>query len=66
MHFSHEWFFILEAFAISITLVMTFVIEHTQRADTRAIQEKLDELIKKSPKADNRKIGIEKKHKGEK
>jgi low affinity Fe/Cu permease len=66
LHFNHQWFFILEAFAISITLVMTFVIEHTQKADTKALQEKLDELLKKHPKADKKKVGIERRYKGEK
>lgn len=66
LHFNHQWFFILEAFAISITLLMTFVIEHTQKADTKALQEKLDELLRKHPKANKKKVGIEKHYKGEK
>lgn len=66
MHFNDKWFFALEAFSISVTLLMTFVIEHTQRVDTKALHEKIDELIKKNPQADNEKIGVEKRYKGEK
>lgn len=65
LHFNHQWFFILEAFAISITLLMTFVIEHTQKADTKALQEKLDELLRKHPKTNKKKVGIERRYKGD-
>lgn len=65
-HYNETWFNALEGFAIGITLFMTFVIEYTTHADTKAIHEKLDELIKKHPQADNKKAGIEKRYKEEK
>jgi len=64
--FDEMWFRVLEAISIFITLFMVFIIEHTQYAEVKAIQEKLDELIKKLPQADNSKVKIEKKYKGEK
>lgn len=66
MHFDDAWYRYLEGFIIITTLFMAFVIEHNQHADTKALHEKLDELIKKSPKAYNKKAGIEKRYKGEK
>jgi low affinity Fe/Cu permease len=44
---------------------MIFIIESTVEADNRAMQEKLDEIIKKLPQANNSMIGIEKEYKGE-
>lgn len=66
MNFGEKWFRNLEAISIFITLFMVFVIEHTQYVETKAIQEKLDELIKKFPAADNKKVKLEKKLRGEK
>jgi low affinity Fe/Cu permease len=66
MNFGERWFRNLEAASIFITLFMVFIIEHTQYVETKALQEKLDELIRKIPQADNRKVKLEKKLKGEK
>lgn len=65
MNFDEKWFRHLEAISIFVTLFMVFIIEHTQYVETKAIQEKLDELIKKIPQADNKKVKLEKKFKGE-
>lgn len=44
-----------------VTLIIALVIEGSEKADTAAIQHKLDEIIKALPKATNEKIGIENK-----
>ncbi len=43
----------------SITLVMLFIIQHTQSRQQIAIQLKLDELIRTSPRADDHLVHIE-------
>lgn len=43
----------------SITLIMLFVIQHTQNRQMVVIQLKLDELIRTSPEADNILVHIE-------
>lgn len=45
--------------ASSVTLVMVFVIQHTQSRQQVATQLKLDELIRSAPKADDLLIHIE-------
>lgn len=50
---------------MSLSLLMVFIIEATQQADDRAVQKKLDEILKKLPQTDNKIIGIEKEYKGE-
>ena len=44
----------------TITLVMLFVIQHTQSRQQIALQLKLDELIRSSPQADDLLVKIEK------
>jgi low affinity Fe/Cu permease len=46
--------------ATSVTLVMLFVIQHTQNRQQVATQLKLDELIRSSPHADDHLVKIEK------
>jgi low affinity Fe/Cu permease len=48
--------------ATSITLVMLFVIQHTQSRQQVATQLKLDELIRTSPEADDLLVKIENAH----
>ena len=50
---------------MTIALIMIFTIESTQHADNRAMHEKLDEIIRKMPNTDRRKIGLEKEYKGQ-
>lgn len=66
MHFNDLWYKSLHLFELLITLILVFIIEVTQKAEMKALQEKLDEVIKKHPKTNNNKAGIEKKYKGEK
>ena len=43
----------------SVTLVMVFVIQHTQERQRSATQRKLDELIRSSASADDALIAVE-------
>lgn len=43
----------------AVTIVMLFVIQHTQQRQQTAIQLKLDELIRSSPRADDMLVHIE-------
>ena len=47
MHYDEHWYKIAHVFEIVVSLLMLFLIENTQQADMRALQEKLDEIIKK-------------------
>jgi low affinity Fe/Cu permease len=51
--------------ASAITLVMVFVIQHTQSRQQAAIQLKLDELVRSTPGADDRLVHIEISHEDE-
>ena len=42
-----------------VTVVMVFVLQHTQRRQQLALQLKLDELVRALPQADDRLIGVE-------
>ena len=64
-HFSDHWYRAFHLFEIVIALLMVFLIENSTHADNKAMQEKLDEIIRALPKASNEKIGIEKHFKGE-
>jgi low affinity Fe/Cu permease len=43
----------------AISFVLLFVIQYTTSRDTKAISLKIDELILRNSKADNRLIGVE-------
>jgi low affinity Fe/Cu permease len=45
--------------ATSVTLIMLFIIQHTQNRQQVAVQLKLDELIRASPEADDLLVQIE-------
>ncbi len=57
--FPKWWQIGLESVTGSVTLVMVFVIQHTQERQTSATQRKLDELIRSSVHADDSLIAIE-------
>lgn len=65
LHFNDTWYKIMHIVEMSLSLLMVFIIEATQQADDRAVQKKLDEILKKLPQTDNKIIGIEKEYKGE-
>jgi low affinity Fe/Cu permease len=48
--------------AAAVTVVMVFVIQHTQSRQQLATQLKLDELIRSSPQADDLLVHIERSH----
>jgi low affinity Fe/Cu permease len=52
--FPDSWTLVFSTVASAITLVMVFVVEHTQRREQAATQLKLDELIQALPDADDR------------
>lgn len=53
------WNSVLYTVTSSITLVMVFVIQHTQARQQAATQRKLDELVRALPAANNRLIAVE-------
>jgi len=57
--FPGSWEVAFATGAASITLVMLFVIQHTQGRQQIALQLKLDELIRASPQADDLLVHIE-------
>lgn len=54
------WFDILDVFVFLTTFFLVFVVQSTQNADTKAIQDKLDEIIDSLPRASNKKKAEEK------
>lgn len=57
--FPPNWETSFAAFVAAVTLVMLFVIQHTQSRHQLALQLKLDELIRTSPSADDQLVRIE-------
>jgi low affinity Fe/Cu permease len=57
--FSSDLQFVFTTFAAAITLVMVFIIQHTQSREQLALQIKLDELLRALPQADDRFVHIE-------
>ncbi|NNN09699.1 MAG: low affinity iron permease family protein [Acidimicrobiaceae bacterium] len=57
--FPPNWLTGFAAVAAAVTLVMLFVIQHTQSRHQLALQLKLDELIRTSPSANNQLVRIE-------
>jgi low affinity Fe/Cu permease len=57
--FPHWWEETLYSVTAAVTVVMVFVIQHTNERQTSATQRKLDELIRASTHADDGLIGVE-------
>jgi low affinity Fe/Cu permease len=57
--FNDTWQLLINTTTTVITFWMVFVVQHTQNKDTKAMELKLDELIRKADGTDERLIGIE-------
>jgi low affinity Fe/Cu permease len=57
--FPTTWLTTFGAIADVVTLIMLFVIQHTQSRHQLVLQLKLDELIRASPRADDRVVKLE-------
>lgn len=57
--FNDTWQLIINTSTTVLTFWMVFVLQHTQNKDTKAVELKLDELIRKLSGADDRLVGIE-------
>ena len=60
LHFSQTWSQVINIGTCIATFLMVFLIQNTQNRDTRAINLKLNELIRAMDKARNQMIDIEK------
>jgi low affinity Fe/Cu permease len=58
-HFSDTWQLVINTATTIITFLMVFIIQNTQNRDTRAIQLKLDELLRAVQGARNRLVALE-------
>jgi low affinity Fe/Cu permease len=59
LHFSDFWQLIVNTATDIVTFLMVFLIQNTQNRDARAINLKLDELIRSAENARNHMINIE-------
>lgn len=57
--FPDSWALVFSTVASAVTLVMVFVVQHTQRREQAATQLKLDELIQALPDADDRYVRVQ-------
>ena len=58
-HYSSEWQLVINTGTTIITFLMVFLIQNTQNRDARAINLKLNELIRAGDKSENQMIDIE-------
>jgi len=58
-HYSDTWQLVINTGTTIVTFLMVFLIQNTQNRDARAINLKLDELIRAVDKARNNMIDIE-------
>lgn len=58
-HFSDTWQLVINTGTTIITFLMVFLIQNTQNRDSKAVQIKLDELIRATKGARNKYVGLE-------
>jgi low affinity Fe/Cu permease len=58
-HFSDTWQLVINTGTTILTFLMVFLIQHAQNVDSRAIQLKLDEVLRAIPEARSNLIDIE-------
>lgn len=58
-HFSDTWQLVINTGTTIITFLMVFLIQNTQNRDGKAVQIKLDELIRATKGARNQYVGLE-------
>ncbi len=61
--FGQGWFDAIDMTIFLVNFLMIFILQRSQNADTEAIQEKLDEVIKSLDSTDSNKAALEKKKK---
>ncbi len=59
-HYSGTWQLVMNSFTDMFTFLIVFLIQHTQKRDSKAINLKLDEIIRAVSDAHNELIDIEK------
>ncbi len=59
-HFSNTWQLVINSWTNIVTFIMVFIIQNSQNRDSKAINLKLDELIRSLDKAHDEMIDIEK------
>jgi low affinity Fe/Cu permease len=52
--YNDTWFDIMDVFVFLTTFFLVFSVQASQNADTRALQDKLDEIIDSLPNADDK------------
>ncbi len=58
-HYSNTWQLVINSWTNIVTFLVVFIIQNTQNRDSKAINLKLDELIRSGDKAGNELIDIE-------
>src|SRR4030095_16691150 len=58
-HFSNTWQLVINTVTTIVTFLMVFLIQNTQNRDARAMQLKLDELIRAIARARNELVDLE-------
>jgi low affinity Fe/Cu permease len=59
MHYSDGWMLIINTSTTIVTFLMVFIIQSSQNRDTRALQVKIDELLRATKGASNSLIDLE-------